>query len=329
MLPPATPSPLPVGKIARLGIICPAGPQTQSLDGRPVTVRFAAPVVNGGQQPVTVGCSPHSGSAFGIGSTDVTCGASDALLQTASCVFQVTILGPPRLAATRFLAFGDSLTAGVVSPHGGGRRLDRARGYPSVLQRELASRYVTEEIRVVNAGAPGEEASGAVGRFHAELARHRPQVVLLMEGTNDLDVIAGAGPEGAAAALDRMAAAARAARLDMLLMTVPPQRGTGGSARVSSLNGRIRSIASRSGATLVDVHHLLLAGACTGPPPIPCIGGDGIHPTAEGYRLIAEELERVLVARYDVEILPEAEPAGDAPEMVFPAGSELQSHRRP
>ena len=147
--------------------------------------------MSGGQQPVTAGCSPHSGSAFDIGSTRVTCGASDALQQTANCAFQVTVLGPPKLAVTRFLAFGDSITAGVVSSSTGGTRLDVHNAYPARLQRGLASRYLTQNMRVINAGMPGEEASEAVGRFNADLGRYRPEVALLMEGTNDLDVIGG------------------------------------------------------------------------------------------------------------------------------------------
>ena len=313
---PAAPSPLPVDKIGRLEIACPAASQAQSFDGGPVTVHFE-PVPSGGQQPVTVEWTPSSGSAFGIGSTEVTCSASDALQQTASCAFRVTVLGPRMLAVTRFLAFGDSITAGVVSPPAGSSRLDSFNAYPSRLQRGLASRYRTQDIRVVNAGLPGEDAVDAVGRFNAELRRHRPQVVLLMEGTNDLDVISGAGPGRAAAALDRMVAVARAARVDTFLMTVPPQRGKGASALVPSFNNSLRSIAARRGAVLIDVHRLLLTGSCTGLQPIPCIGRDGLHPTEQGYRLIAEEIERALVARYDVEIL------------ALPAGGEPVSLRRP
>ena len=329
MLPPATPSSLPADKIGRLAIACPAGSRTQSFDGRPATVHFAAPVASGGQPPVTTGCSPHSGSAFGIGTTEVTCGASDALQQTASCVFRVTVLGPPKLAVTRLLAFGDSITAGVVSLPTGGSRLDSFNSYPARLQRRLASLYLTQDIHVVNAGVSGEEVSDAGARFDLEVGRHRPEVVLLMHGTNDLDVVGGAGVDSAVAALDRMVAAARAADIETFLMTVPPQRDAVPASLVEGLNGRIRSIAARHGAVLVDVHHLLSTGACSGLPTIPCIGRDGLHPTAEGYRLIAQELERVLVARYDVETVSAAEERrGRAPAAVALASEGRPVSRR-
>ena len=329
MLPPATPSPLPTDKIGRLALACPAGRQAQSFDGSLVAVHFAAPVVSGGQPPVTAACSPHSGSAFGIGATEVTCGASDALQQTASCVFGVTVLGPPKLAVTRFLAFGNSITAGVVSPPNGGARLDSFNSYPARLQRRLASLYLTQDVDVVNAGVPGEEASQAEARFGLELGRHRPEVVLLMQGANDLDVIAGSGADSAAAALDGMVAASRAAGTDTLLMTIPPQRGTGSASLVSGLNSGIRAIAARHGAELIDIHGLLLTGPCSGLQPIPCIGRDGLHPTAQGYELMAQELERVVVARYDVEIVPATgEQRGGARGTALASGGRSVARRR-
>lgn len=304
MLPPATATPLPADKIERLAITCPPDHRTQSLDGGPVAVNFERPVGIGGQQPVTVGCSPETGSDFTVGSTDVACAATDALQQIASCAFSVTILPPPKLAVTRILAFGDSITQGVVSFPDGRVSLIRTSAYPFLLQQRLSSRYPAQDITVVNAGSGGEHVTFALGRFHAELRKHRPEVLLLMGGTNDVDSPFGSGPETAAAALERMVATARSANVDPYIMTIAPWRNAERVPLVSFLNDRIRSIAERQDVALVDVHRLLLTGRCEGVQPVPCIGADGVHPTEEGYRLIAEELERILVARYDVEIVP-------------------------
>lgn len=276
----------------------------QSGDGQPVSVGFDPPLATGGQAPLVMACMPEPGDAFEIGVTQVTCSASDALQQTASCAFDVTVLGPPKLRATHFLAFGDSLTAGVVSSPVSGGRLDPASGYVSLLQRDLQARYVTQSVGVLNAGAPGEEARHAVSRFGAVLRTHRPEVVLLMEGTNDLDVAGGGGAELAAQALDSMVDRAQDMGLDVLLMTIPPQRHRSEARLVPGLNERIRAIAARRGVVLVDVFDVIMNGACPGARAIPCLGADGLHPTAAGYRLIADELARVIVDRYDVEILP-------------------------
>lgn len=318
MLPPATPTPLPEEKIGRLALTCPAPVQTQSFDGRPVPVRFELPMVTGGQAPVGVDCTPESGHGFDIGTAEVSCSASDALLQTASCAFQVTVLGPPRLSATRFLAFGDSLTAGWVSPPDGGARPEPTSAFPYLLQRDLQSRYVTQTFEVINAGAPGEEARDAVARFRSVVGGQRPEVVLLMQGTNDLDVVAGGGAEGAAAALNTMVRYARDSGADVLLMTIPPQVHTGAAPLVEAFNAMVRAIATRRGATLVDVHRLLLGSSCSGGRTTPCIGADGLHPTAEGYRLIADELSRVVRDLFDVEILPETAAARNAGSLAAP-----------
>jgi acyl-CoA thioesterase-1 len=187
---------------------------------------------------------------------------------------------------------------------------------------------MTQQVSVINAGAQGEHASQAVGRFNSALARHRPEVVLLMEGTNDLYGEGGNGAERAAAALEQMVASARAARVEVVLMTIPPQRNRG--ALVVDFNERIRSLAGRRDAVFADVHRVLLDGPCSGLSTIPCIGSDGLHPTAQGYELMAQELERVLVERYDVEIVPTAgEPRGAARGVVVSSAGTSVSRRRP
>ena len=74
----------------------------------------------------------------------------------------------------------------------GAQRTDFFHGLldPSRLQRGLVSRSVTQRIRAINAGVLGEEASEVGRAVQRGALNHRPQVVLLTEGTNDLDVIA-------------------------------------------------------------------------------------------------------------------------------------------
>ena len=323
---PTSPSPLPEHKIGQLELSCPATVQAQSLDGRPLAIDFT-PAATGGLDPVTVACTPASGSRFPVGETQVSCVATDALQQSSRCRFAIMVLAPPMLAISRFLAFGDSITAGVVSHPGGGWTLDRMRSYPAVLRRDLSANYRAQNIQIVNAGAPGEWAANAIPRFREQLRILRPQCVLLMEGTNDVDQIGGAR------ALEQMIHAASAAGADTLLMTIPPQRGLEKAHLVPVINEEIRAIAARRRVVLVDVYRLLLHGACVGSGPIPCIGPDGLHPTAEGYELIAEELARAIVDLYDVEVSPSAtsyslsaEPAlPTAPRLLFPAPPAARS----
>lgn len=81
-----------------------------------------------------------------------------------------------------FLAFGDSITYGVGSSSGGPET-----GYPLLLEQKLESAYPGNFISI-NAGLGGEVTSNAVARFKTTLDASKPDLVLLMEGTNDLNM---------------------------------------------------------------------------------------------------------------------------------------------
>src|SRR5204863_9954577 len=81
-----------------------------------VAVHYPLPTVTGGAQPVSIACTPPSGSMFSVGTASVGCTARDAKQQTASCSFNVTVASPPKLSAMKFVAFGDSITEGQLDP---------------------------------------------------------------------------------------------------------------------------------------------------------------------------------------------------------------------
>src|SRR5689334_7417710 len=107
----------------------------------------------------------------------------------------------PLISRTKFLAFGDSFTAGeVTNPIGltssGIHKmiLVPAASYPSVLQSQLRATYVSQSsaITVQNAGEPSERILDGNQRFPGVFESSRPEVVLLMEGANGLPQV---GPD--------------------------------------------------------------------------------------------------------------------------------------
>ncbi|MFK5881502.1 MAG: arylesterase [Sulfurospirillum sp.] len=72
---------------------------------------------------------------------------------------------------TKILAFGDSITYGY--------RVDSDKNYPSVLSNLLQS-------KVINAGRNGETTKEGLKRLPGLLKKHKPQILIICEGANDL-----------------------------------------------------------------------------------------------------------------------------------------------
>lgn len=306
---PNAPTPQPPPPPA-LTISCPAAVDASSPDGNPVPVQYAAPQTSGGTPPVTVSCAVTSGAMFAVGVTSVLCSATDARSATAFCSFNVRVSAPPRLAYTRFAAFGDSLTWGVDSPPAPARTAllspdpPPSFSYPSRLRDRLAARYPRQAITVLNAGIPGEYAADIPGqpsglRRFRDLARaYDPQVILLMEGSNDL--LSGQnGADAAIAALEAMVRDARDQGRQVGLATIPPQRPDGTrnrgpvAALIPGFNQRIREMAATyDHVVLVDVF-----AAMSG--DLSLIGADDLHPTVTGFQVIADTFFEAITSNFD------------------------------
>ena len=236
-------------------------------------------------------CAPASNTAFPLGSTRVTCTATDRRRRTGTCGFTVTVSAVPVLSSVRFMAFGDSITEGTTSPDPVTMVLSVTESYPYKLQNLLSGRYIDQTVLVVNRGKAGEAAypTGMI-RFPGELNVNNPQVVLLLDGANDLLGAASTGMFNAAiarisTALEEMIQTARARNVQVMLATFPPQNpagSRGGAAEaVPLMNQEIARLAAKESVPLVDLYGGL------GGTPVGSIGVDGLHPTDGGYTKIA------------------------------------------
>src|SRR5205085_2833348 len=74
-------------------IMCPANQTANSPSGNPIPVTYPAPTVNDNCPGASFMCSPASGSNFAVGTTTVTCTASDTATppNPAMCQFTVTV----------------------------------------------------------------------------------------------------------------------------------------------------------------------------------------------------------------------------------------------
>ena len=168
------------------------------------------------------------------------------------------------------VALGDSLTAGL------GVGADEA--YPALLEARL--RREGFDYRVVNAGVSGDTSAGGLRRLDWAL-RLKPAVLIVALGAND--GLRGQPPDALRANLTRIVERARGAGARVLLagMRVPPNYGDDYARAFAAV---YPSVARATGVPLAP---FLLDGVA-GDPRLN--QADGIHPTAEGQRVIAEHL---------------------------------------
>lgn len=215
----------------------------------------------------------------------------------------------PTLGITRILAFGDSMTEGTTSTPvtNGLFALDAGlpRSYPFRLQTLTTQRYSGQTIQVLNAGHAGNRAVNDIDRFKDVVRDATPQLVLLLEGANDLNQPLGTG-EGINAritetvsALEEMVKDAGFRGIPLMIGTLPPQRAgaprAGAATFLNRFNDALKTMAAKKGAQAIDLNALL---------PISEIGQDGLHPTEAGYQHLAEIWLDAIKAKYEKAATP-------------------------
>lgn len=298
------PGPGPTPVIDPPAVVCPADVSITGVMGSSEAVTFVTPIPTAGTQPVTVTCSPNSGSAFPLGTTAVRCTASDAAARQASCNFNVTVKGLT-IGVTKYLAFGDSVTEGQ---NGLPERLwlefiDPPNSYPTKLQTLLEGAFPEQGVTVVNRGRGGEHAQEARIRLPGELAQHRPGAMTLIDGYNNLlaacktrDVSSvtpqcAAEIEISAGALREMVRIARNAGVAHVFVGtvtpsgphIPPVNDRRLlPAAVDQLNAKIKSQIPGEGGIVVDVYARFLGHEAE------YNGPDGLHILPAGNQAIAQ-----------------------------------------
>jgi len=188
----------------------------------------------------------------------------------AALAVALALAGPVHAAEYVIVAFGDSLTAGLgVTPED---------SYPARLQAKLrAGGYA---YRVVNAGSSGDTTAGGLRRVDWAL-KNRPDIVIVALGAND--ALRGQDLAGVRANLDAMVARFQKAGARVLVagMEVPPNYGARYAADLRRLYA---DVARQRKAAFMP---FLLDGVAGNPR---LNQRDGIHPTAEGYRVVVEHL---------------------------------------
>jgi lysophospholipase L1-like esterase len=269
-------------------LLCPADLTVSNVVGASQLVIFTPPVQTSGTTPITIVCTPASGTMFPLGDTTVRCTATDSFNQLGACTFTVS-LSPLPLPALTFVAFGDSLTEGETGlPAPGGLSLlfvDTANSYPTKLRGKLQVEFPTQATSVVNAGLGGEDVSTGLIRLPGVLAANQPQALLLLSGYNDLlQPGTSAGDHVAETLGDMVHLAHQSGVSHVFVSTLTPGRDgprSVDSGEIEEANFLIRSMAAANGAFLVDSYSVFVGREAT------LVGDDGLHLTPAGNDVLA------------------------------------------
>ena len=186
-------------------------------------------------------------------------------------------LATPAIRADRpkIVAFGDSLTAGFG--------LLEKESYPYLLQQKLAADGF--DFEVINAGVSGDTTLGGLERIDWVLEMENIKILILELGANDL--MRGVPPAKVKSNLDTIIRKAKAKNVRVLLcgMLAPP---TGGSDYSRDFINLFPDLATEH---KLDFLPFLLDGIAMKKE---LNQADGIHPNAEGERLMTENVYKAL-----------------------------------
>jgi acyl-CoA thioesterase I len=169
------------------------------------------------------------------------------------------------------VAMGDSLTAGLG--------VDETDAYPAQLQKKLAAGG--HPFKVVNAGVSGETSSGALSRIGWVISALKPELIILETGAND--GLRGIDPDVLRNNLDRIVSVIKADKIPVILcgMKMVPNLGPVFTRAFTDI---YPEIARKHAIPLIPFFLEGVAGKPQYNQP------DGLHPTAEGYRLIVDHI---------------------------------------
>ncbi len=188
----------------------------------------------------------------------------------------------------KIMAFGDSITEGT---YGGA---EHSQTWPAILQKMLTRDGLN--VYLLNSGFPGETATLGAHRFQHHLSEQKPDIVLIMYGANDAFVPYGycdpvvTVPSFENAITKMVNRATEAGIIPVLMTTMPIFFEEDEAFDQNELLGqymqKIHKIAQRQSLYLIDHFSLWMEKEETIKNFLP----DGVHPNADGNRLIAETI---------------------------------------
>jgi lysophospholipase L1-like esterase len=164
---------------------------------------------------------------------------SPSPLPSASASASASVTAKPAAGTMKFVTLGDSLTAWPAGDP-----------WPSRLDGQDARLVLAH-----NAGVAGDTTAQMLARFTKDVAKYDPQVLFILGGTNDLGH--NVAQATIIANLRAIIVAARAKKMRIFMLTIPPQNKTSSSPAITALNVAITHLANGYKIVVINIHAIL------------------------------------------------------------------------
>jgi lysophospholipase L1-like esterase len=187
------------------------------------------------------------------------------------------------------VCIGDSITG--VYYHSGA-----LRAYPEMLQIALRKACPKAQVTVRNAGISGDTSKGGLARLERDVLSHKPQLVTVMFGMNDL---VGTPLEVFKKNMTEIISRCRKAGAEAVLCTQnsvveTPARP---SARLLEFTQAIRDLGKVEGLNVADCHAAFEAVRSKDAAEWLLLLSDTIHPNMDGHKLFASTIAKTVTGK--------------------------------
>jgi len=180
------------------------------------------------------------------------------------------------------VAFGDSLTQGWMV----------RKGYVDFLQEMLVRRYPAARFTMVNRGIPGNTSEDGLYRLRHDVLDLNPHLVLVQFALNDayMGVRAQRFKNNLETIVDQISLDTDA---EIILVTSVFIHNEEENRMAELFYGMIEEIGAAKNIPLARVHQYWKECVASGVSHASLVQSDMVHPTVEGYRLMAEAVMKL------------------------------------
>jgi lysophospholipase L1-like esterase len=180
------------------------------------------------------------------------------------------------------VALGDSLTYGWMV----------GRGYLDFLGDMLLSKYPDSRFTLINKGIPGDTADGGLYRLREDVIDCHPDCVMIQFALNDISI--GISPDDYGNSVQKIIEQIKnETQAEIVLITSICLGNTSENEAANRFYKKLDDLSKENGLPIARVHEYWKRRIQEGTEFRKLVQFDLVHPTVEGYRLMAEAIGEV------------------------------------